>query len=175
MNIGQKLGINFANTFDKSLFLYTSLKGLHILYRYSFYILLVLALYFTITKVEEVINIRSYEYIPIYIQNLLIVIGLLIKFFAVLFTMGIFAYESIYNIDLDKYLEEVKSKKFKYSKIHALAFTDTLYAIESQEFIININDDFTNDRVYNFDFDNEERLIVIGNKIYTDSREITLP
>jgi len=111
MKLTQKLGINFANTFDKSLFLYTSLKGLHILYRYSFYILLVLALYFTITKVEEVINIRSYEYIPIYIQNLLIVIGLLIKFFAVLFTMGIFAYESIYNIDLDKYLEELKNKK----------------------------------------------------------------
>lgn len=110
MKLTQRLGINFANTFDKSLFLYTSLKGLHILYRYSFYILLVLALYFTITKVEEVINIGSYEYIPIYIQNLLIVIGLLIKFFAVLFTMGIFAYESIYNIDLDKYLEELKSK-----------------------------------------------------------------
>ncbi len=78
-------------------------------------------------------------------------------------------------VKLNLALEEVKSKKFKYSKIHALAFTDTLYAIESQEFIININDDFTNDRVYNFDFDNEERLIVIGNKIYTDSREITLP
>lgn len=104
MKLTQKLGINFVNTFDKSLFLYTSLKGLHILYRYSFYILLVLALYFTITKAEEFINIRSYEYIPIYIQNLLIVIGLLIKFFAVLFTMGIFAYESIYNINLDKYL-----------------------------------------------------------------------
>ena len=72
-------------------------------------------------------------------------------------------------------LEEIESRKFKYSKIHALAFTDSLYAIESQEFIININDDFTSDKVYNFDFDNEERLIVIGNKIYTDSREITLP
>jgi hypothetical protein len=78
-------------------------------------------------------------------------------------------------VQLNLALEEIHSKKFKYSKIHALAFTNSLYAIESQEFIININDDFTNDKVYNFDFDNEERLIVIGNKIYTDSRVITLP
>lgn len=78
-------------------------------------------------------------------------------------------------IKLDLVLEELASKKYKYSKIHALAFTDSLYAIESQSFIININNDFTKDRVYDFDFDNEERLIVIDNKIYTNSREITLP
>ena len=78
-------------------------------------------------------------------------------------------------IKLDLALEELASKKYKYSKIHALAFTDSLYAIESQSFIININNDFTKDRVYDFDFDNEERLIVIDNKIYTNSREITLP
>lgn len=78
-------------------------------------------------------------------------------------------------IKLDLALEEIASKKYKYSKIHALAFTDSLYAIESQSFIININNDFTKDRVYDFDFDNEERLIVIDNKIYTNSREITLP
>ena len=78
-------------------------------------------------------------------------------------------------IKLNLALEEVESRKFKYSKIHALAYTDSLYAIESQEFAINVNDDFTNDKVYHFGFDNEERLIVIGNKIYTDSREITLP
>jgi len=78
-------------------------------------------------------------------------------------------------IKLDSGLNEIKSKKFKYSKIHALAFTSSLYAIESQEFIININDTFTNNKIYNFDFDSEERLIVIGNKIYTNSKVITLP
>lgn len=78
-------------------------------------------------------------------------------------------------IKLDLALKELASKKYKYSKIHALAFTDSLYAIESQSFMINVNNDFTNDRVYDFDFDNEERLIVIGNKIYTESRKITLP
>ena len=78
-------------------------------------------------------------------------------------------------VKLNLALEELESKKFKYSKIHALAYTDSLYAIESQSFLIRLNEDFTNDKVYNFDFDNEERLIVIENKIYTDSREITLP
>ncbi|MAC83613.1 MAG: hypothetical protein CL624_05715 [Arcobacter sp.] len=78
-------------------------------------------------------------------------------------------------VKLNLALEELESKKFKYSKIHALAYTDSLYAIESQSFLIRLNEDFTNDKVYNFDFDNEERLIVIGNKIYTASREITLP
>lgn len=78
-------------------------------------------------------------------------------------------------IKLNLALEELKSRKFKYSKIHALAYTTSLYAIESQKFLIQVNDDFTNDKVYDFDFDNEERLIVIANKIYTDSREITLP
>ena len=78
-------------------------------------------------------------------------------------------------IKLNLHLEKIKSKKFKYSKIHALAFTDSLYAVESQNYLININEEFTNDTVYDFDFNNEERLIVIKNKIYTDEREITLP
>lgn len=72
-------------------------------------------------------------------------------------------------------LEVSAKKKFKYSKIYSLAFTDSLYAIESQGYAININKDFTNEKVYDFDFDNTERLIVIGNKVYNDSKEITLP
>ncbi len=78
-------------------------------------------------------------------------------------------------IKLNLQLEKIKSKKFKYSKIHALAFTNSLYAVESQNYLININEEFTNNTVYDFDFNNEERLIVIKNKIYTDEREITLP
>jgi len=78
-------------------------------------------------------------------------------------------------IKLNLALEERASKKYKYSKIYALAFTDSLYAIESQNFIIKISKDFSEDKIYNFDFDNEERLIVINNKIYTDSTKITLP
>jgi len=78
-------------------------------------------------------------------------------------------------IKLTANLNEVASRKYKYSKIHSLAYTDSLYAIESQGYIININNEFTNDKVYEFDFDNEERLFVLDNKIYTDNKVIILP
>jgi hypothetical protein len=78
-------------------------------------------------------------------------------------------------IKLSASLNEVKSKKYKYAKFHALAFTDTLYAVESQGFLVNINSDFSKDSVYDFSFDNEERMIAIGNRIYFDSKYITLP
>ena len=78
-------------------------------------------------------------------------------------------------IKLTGNLEEVAKKKYKYAKIHALAFTDSLYAVESQGFLININDNFKDDTIYKFSFDNEERMIAIGNKVYFDSKYITLP
>ena len=78
-------------------------------------------------------------------------------------------------IKLTGNLDIVAKKKYKYAKIHALAFTDSLYAVESQGFLININEDFKEDIVYNFSFDNEKRMIAIGNKIYFDSKYITLP
>ena len=78
-------------------------------------------------------------------------------------------------IKLTPSLVEVTKKKYKYAKIHALAFSDSLYAVESQGYLINLNQDFTDDKIYNFSFDNEERMIAIGNKIYYDSKYITLP
>ena len=78
-------------------------------------------------------------------------------------------------IKLTPSLVEVAKKKYKYAKIHALAFSDSLYAVESQGYLINLNQDFTDDKIYDFSFDNEERMIAIGNKIYYDSKYITLP
>uniref|UniRef100_UPI004048C616 hypothetical protein n=1 Tax=Aliarcobacter sp. TaxID=2321116 RepID=UPI004048C616 len=78
-------------------------------------------------------------------------------------------------IKLSSNLNEIKSKKYKYAKIHALAFTDSLYAVESQGYLINIDKDFNEETIYDFNFDNEERMISIGNKIYFDSKYITLP
>ena len=72
-------------------------------------------------------------------------------------------------------LNEVAKKKYKYAKIHALGFSNSLYAVESQGYLINLNQDFTDDKIYSFSFDNEERMIAIGNKIYFDSKYITLP
>lgn len=110
MNLTQKLALAWLTTFDKSLFLFTSLKGLNTIFRYSFYISLVLALCFVILKLEAIINIRAYD-IPNFIQNLLIVLGLGVKFLTIIFTIGIFSYESIYNLDINKYLEEQKQKE----------------------------------------------------------------
>ncbi|MFV7790790.1 hypothetical protein ACNSOP_02815 [Aliarcobacter lanthieri] len=78
-------------------------------------------------------------------------------------------------IKLNTKLEELSKRKYKYAKFHALAYSDSLYAVESQGFLININDDFTSDTVYEFSFDNEKRLIAIDNKIYFNSDYITLP
>ena len=78
-------------------------------------------------------------------------------------------------IKLTPSLEEVAKKKYKYAKIHALAYSDSLYAVESEGYLINLNQDFTDDKIYKFGFDNEERMIAVGNKIYFDSKYITLP
>jgi hypothetical protein len=110
MNLTQRLALTWLTTFDKSLFLFTSLKGLNTIFRYAFYISLVLALCFVILKLEVIIDIRSYD-IPIFIQNLLIILRLGVKFLTVIFTIGIFSYESIYNLDVNKYLEEQKQKE----------------------------------------------------------------
>ena len=78
-------------------------------------------------------------------------------------------------IKLSSSLEEVAKKKYKYAKVHTLAFTNSLYAVESQGFLINIDKDFKKDTVYDFSFDNEERMIAIGNTIYYGSDKIILP
>ena len=78
-------------------------------------------------------------------------------------------------IKLSSSLQEQAKKKYKYAKFHALAFTNSLYAVESQGFLININKDFTKDTVYDFSFDNEERMLSIGNNIYFGSSKILLP
>lgn len=78
-------------------------------------------------------------------------------------------------IKLSASLDEVAKKKYKYAKFHALAFTNSLYAVESQGFLVNINSDFTKDTIYNFSFDNSDRMISIGNNIYYGSKYITLP
>ncbi len=78
-------------------------------------------------------------------------------------------------IKLNATLDQVAKKKYKYAKIHALAFSDSLYAVESQGFLINIDENFDKDAIYDFSFDNGERMIAIGNKIYFGSDYITLP
>jgi len=80
-----------------------------------------------------------------------------------------------YIIKLNTKLEELAKRKYKYAKFYTLAYGSSLYAVESQGFLININDDFTSDTIYEFSFDNKKRVIAIDNKIYFNSNYITLP
>lgn len=119
-NIGITLGLWWLSTFDKSQFLFKSLKTIPVYFRYFFYISLTVALYFTITKLGANIDIKSYS-IPVFIQSLLTLIGFGIKALSIIFTIGICNYESLYsgNFDVDSHFQELKQKK-EFIKINKL-------------------------------------------------------
>lgn len=77
-------------------------------------------------------------------------------------------------IKYDFSLNKIASKKFKFAKINALAFGTYLYALESQEFLIRINEDFKDVKIFDFSFDTEEKVIAIDNKIYFNDEYIIL-
>ena len=137
-NLGTTLGLWWLSTFDKSQFLFKSLKILPIYIRYLFYISLVTTLYFTITKLGAVVDVRSYS-IPVFIQSLLTLIGFGIKALSIIFTIGICNYESLYssNFDVDSHLQEQKQKK-EFIKIK-----DLIKATKNKKylkiFVINMN------------------------------------
>lgn len=111
MNVGQKLGLLWLTTFDRSQFLFKSLKSVNFIYRYSFYILITVSLWFLIEKVGVMIDIRTYDSIPVFAQTLIIFCGLFIKYASIIFVTALASYEAIYDFDVDKYLEELKTKK----------------------------------------------------------------
>lgn len=86
-------------------------------------------------------------------------------------------YVSTLEGDIVKYdlsLNKIKSKKYKYAKFHALGYDKKLYALESQGFIIEINDDFSQEKIYDFSFDEDEKVVIIGNKLYYEDKYILL-
>ena len=77
-------------------------------------------------------------------------------------------------IKYNKELQEIASKKFKFAKFHALAIGEYLYALESQEYLIQLDKEFNSIKIYDFSFDNEEKVIGIENKIYFEDEYIIL-
>lgn len=69
-------------------------------------------------------------------------------------------------IKLDTNLNITAQKKYKFAKIYALAFGTSLYALESQGFLINVDEDFIKDRIYDFSFEEESKTIGIKNRFY---------
>lgn len=70
-------------------------------------------------------------------------------------------------IKLDTQLNTLASKKYKFAKFHALAYGgEALYALESQGYLVKIEEDFIKDTVYDFSFDEESKAIAIKDTIY---------
>lgn len=109
-NILKAIAFLWLTTFDKSCFIYKSLKTMHISYRFVFYSALSLSLYFTLEYLVSFISFADYNF-PYFITRLALAIMSFIKFLSILFTIGIFAYEFIYDVDIDKYLHEQKEKE----------------------------------------------------------------
>lgn len=71
-------------------------------------------------------------------------------------------------IKTDISLNIMDRRKYKYAKIYALAYGTSLYALESQGYLINISNDFKTDAIYDFGFDNERKVIALDDTIYYD-------
>lgn len=71
-------------------------------------------------------------------------------------------------IKTDISLNIMERRKYKYAKIYALAYGTSLYALESQGYLINISNDFKTDAIYDFGFDNERKVIALDDTIYYD-------
>jgi len=80
--------------------------------------------------------------------------------------------EQIIKTDIS--LNIINRKKYKYAKFYALAYGTSLYALESQGFLINISNDFKTDTIYDFDFDNEQKVIALDDTVYYDDEYIIL-
>ncbi len=77
-------------------------------------------------------------------------------------------------IKTDISLNIMDRRKYKYAKFYALAYGTSLYALESQGYLINIAEDFKSDTIYDFSFDNEEKVIALGDTIYYNNESIIL-
>lgn len=77
-------------------------------------------------------------------------------------------------VKTDISLNVIDRKKYQYAKIYALAYGDSLYALESQGYLINISNDFKKETIYDFSFNEEDDVIVIGNTLYYGDEYIKL-
>lgn len=70
-------------------------------------------------------------------------------------------------IKMNTELDVLGSKKYRFAKFHALAYGgNALYGLESQGYLIKVDDDFVQDTIYDFSFDAESKAIAIKDTIY---------
>jgi hypothetical protein len=74
-------------------------------------------------------------------------------------------------LKLDKSLNVLASKKYKFANFFTIVYTNgSIYALESQGYIVLIDDNFTKDSIYKFEFDNTKYIVPIDNKIYFENK-----
>ena len=74
----------------------------------------------------------------------------------------------------DYELNLLKSKKFKYAKFHTIGYASYLYALESQGYIIRLDDTFNEVKIFDFSFDEEEKAMIIDDRLYFEDKYILL-
>jgi hypothetical protein len=81
---------------------------------------------------------------------------------------------TVMKLDFD--LNIVASKKFKFAKFHAISLDkgNNIYLIESQGYIIKLENDFSTMKVYNLPFYDDEKVYVNGDKIYFENKLLKL-
>ena len=77
-------------------------------------------------------------------------------------------------LKLNLSLEVLAKHKFKFAKIYSLGFGTKLYALESQDYLIELNDDFSQIKVYDFNFDETKKTLVIDDTLYFDNEYVKL-
>lgn len=109
-NITIKFAIWYISTFDKSRFLYLSLKSLNVYLRYLFYFGVTFSLWQITGIVANHIYLENYAYLTPFITNILILIGVVFKFILIIMMFSIVSYEALFSNDIDvqKYIYESK-------------------------------------------------------------------
>lgn len=76
---------------------------------------------------------------------------------------------------MDNRLRPYNEQKFKFGKIFGMGFgKDAVYAVEQSGYIIKMDRDLKNPSILELSFDNEDKFISIGNKLYFGNKYIEL-
>jgi len=77
-------------------------------------------------------------------------------------------------VKYDKLLNKEAEVKLPYANFYALAYGDKLYALESQDYLIQIDDNLEKYEVFDFSFDEEDKVFSIDDTIYFEDSFIVL-
>ncbi len=77
-------------------------------------------------------------------------------------------------VKLNLLLEEISNQKFKFAKIYALGYGSSLYALESQGYLIKFSENLAQNQIYDFSFDEDSKVIAIDDMLYFDNNAIKL-